>query len=103
MAISEPHVDRFVIAGLLKSHAPRLRQLAGATAKAEAALAQGRVEHDAVTAAIEMDRNALKRRSEAEEARRNKQKAVLRRNCGKPIVDRAYAAMTPVSTRPSRF
>jgi hypothetical protein len=72
-------------------------------AKAEAALAQGRVEHEAITAAIEMDKNALKKRAEAEEARWNKQKAALRRNCGKLIVDRAYAAMPPVSGRPSRF
>ena len=71
-------------------------------AKAEAALDQGRVEHEAITAAIEMDRNALKKRAEAEEARWNKQKAALRRNCGKPIVDRSYAAMPPVSARPSR-
>ena len=50
-------------------------------AMAEATLAQGRVEHEAITAAIEMDRNALKKRAEAKEARWNKQKAALRRNC----------------------
>jgi hypothetical protein len=43
-------------------------------AMAEAALAQARVEHKAIAAAIEMDRNALKKRAEAKEARWNKQK-----------------------------
>jgi hypothetical protein len=66
---------------------------------AEATLAQGRVEHGAITAANEMDRNALKKRAEAEDARWNKQKAALRRT---PIVGRSYAAMPPVSARPSR-
>ena len=70
--------------------------------EAEVTLAQGRVEHEAATAAIEMDRNALKKRAEAKEARWNKQKAALRRNCGKPIVDRSYAAMPSVSARSSR-
>jgi hypothetical protein len=40
----------------------------------EAALAQGRVEHDAVTTAIEMDKNALKKRAEAEETCWNNRK-----------------------------
>ena len=53
-----------------------------ACSEAEVTLAQGRVEHEAATAAIEMDRNALKKRAEAEEARWNKQEAALRRNCG---------------------
>ena len=60
-------------------------------------LLQGRVERGAITAAIERARNALKKQTEAEH--RNKQKAALRRT---PIVERSYAAMPPVSARPSR-
>jgi hypothetical protein len=50
-----------------------------------------------------MDEESLKEWGKANEARSNKQEVALRRNCGKPIVDRAYAATPLVSARSSRF